>query len=240
MTRVLGRLRSIARIAGPERVDQIDDFMRRRPRRARALIEGDDPLRVSESLAVLMSDLEVEPEDHTRRLIKGMSAFTRAVGSTERERYHAVLGVLCHDIGKLSVPDTILQSPVPLNSAELDAIHMHSSLGYSVLFGLEGMAEAAQLVFHHHEYWDGTGYHRIGGTAIPLLARMFSIVDSYDSILRDDRPYRVGGEHASAVEELVALGGEKYDPDLIVVFAELVSAGWLESAVSEASSPISA
>ena len=220
------RLRKIAAVAGPERVRQIDDVLRRHPLVTRALLEGTSPLRIADALMRVCAAIEMESEQHARRLVEAATLLARACGLVSHDVDDLALGCLVHDVGKLSVPDAILKSPTTLSPTELDWIHMHASLGHAVLFGVPGMEAAAALVLHHHEYWNGSGYVGARGDDIPLAARIFVVVDSYEAMIRDDRVFRDGMPHTMARDEILSLSGVRYDPALVAVFRGIDEPRW--------------
>jgi HD-GYP domain-containing protein (c-di-GMP phosphodiesterase class II) len=109
----------------------------------------------------------------------------------------------------------VLLTARTLTATELDRIHMHSSLGHAVLFGIDGMQRVAEAVLHHHEYKDGSGYHGKRGAEISRLAQIFIAVDAYESMLRTDRLFREGVAHEAAIAELTSLRGARYEADVI-------------------------
>ena len=222
MATIAHRLRCIASIAGPERLLAYDELLRTRPAYTRPLIEGSDPVAIADALVHILADLEVETEAHSWRLAARMRLLGRRMGASEEEVREHALGALVHDVGKISVPDSILHAARILDPRELDLIMMHASLGHAVLFGIAGLRSAASMVLAHHEYWDGTGYpNGLRGESIPLAARMFTIVDSYDAMVRTDREFRVGVSHRAACEEICKLAGKKYDPQIVEVFTQV-------------------
>ncbi|MEW6362577.1 MAG: diguanylate cyclase [Acidobacteriota bacterium] len=128
------------------------------------------------------------------------------------------MGALLHDIGKLAVPDHILNKPGRLTSAEMEKVKIHSSVGASILEKVGFQSPVVPTVKYHHEYWDGSGYPEgLRGSHIPLTARILSIADSYDS-LRGDRPYRSAISREDACGVLRACSGTRFDPRLVDLF----------------------
>lgn len=127
-------------------------------------------------------------------------------------------GALLHDIGKLAVPDHILNKPGNLTSAEMEKTKIHSSVGASILEKVGFPYPVVPTVRHHHEFWDGKGYPEgLKGDNIPLTARILSIADAYDA-LREARPYRPARTKEDAIRHLRSRSGSQYDPVLIDVF----------------------
>jgi putative two-component system response regulator len=168
-----------------------------------------------------------ESADHARRLHRWQDVLGEAAGLGAHDRHVLGLGAWVHDIGKLGVAGDVLADDDALTATELDWIRMHSSLGHAILAGITGLEGARDLVLNHHEYWDGSGYPEgRTGADIPRGARVFAIVDSYEAMIRTDTAYRVPLEHATARDEILALAGVRYDPDLVAVFARLDHGRW--------------
>ncbi len=124
-------------------------------------------------------------------------------------------GFLLHDVGKVAVPDAILHKADDLGAEERELIRRHPVVGYEIVCGVEFLAEAAQIVRHHHERWDGSGYpDRLAGEDIPLAARIFAVVDALDAITTD-RPYRPGAPLARARAEITSMAGTQFDPAVV-------------------------
>jgi HD-GYP domain-containing protein (c-di-GMP phosphodiesterase class II) len=124
-------------------------------------------------------------------------------------------GFLLHDVGKVAVPDAILFKPDRLTVEEFALMARHPVIGAEILHDVGFLGAGLQVVLHHHERWDGTGYpDRLAGTAIPLAARVFAVADTLDA-LTSDRPYRAatGLEEARAV--ITAESGTQFDPAVV-------------------------
>lgn len=137
-----------------------------------------------------------------------------------------------HDYGKIDIPDEILQKPGPLTSEERLVMQRHPALGHDRLIEMgETDPIALELVRHHHEQIDGNGYpDRLKGDEIPMVARLFSVIDSFDA-MTSVRPYRtrIGDEAArAALEELRRHASTRYEPRAVEVFAELFASGELD------------
>jgi response regulator RpfG family c-di-GMP phosphodiesterase len=225
---IVHRLRALASMAGGDRCDALDDELRRHPRLGRHLLEASDPHAVATALLEIVALLGVESRAHSWRLAKRMALLAAHAGVSRHEEEQWVFGAMLHDVGKLAVPAAILDSAVALDPLGLDRVRMHASLGHAAVFGIEGLGGAAELVLAHHEYWDGSGYPQgLAGEGIPLAARAFAVVDSYDAMVRVDRSFRVGVEHRLALDELHELAGHKYDPD-IVTLVDALTPAWLD------------
>ena len=124
-------------------------------------------------------------------------------------------GFLLHDVGKVAVPDGILHKSTKLLGEEQALMRRHVVVGYEIIKRVEFLDDAAQIVRHHHERWDGEGYpDGLAGTEIPLAARIFSVVDALDA-MTTDRPYRPAVPLADARAEIARKAGSQFDPDVV-------------------------
>lgn len=140
---------------------------------------------------------------------------------TELER-----GSLLHDIGKIGVPDRILQKPEPLDDDEWVEMRKHPGLGYEMLSHIDFLKEAAAIVLTHHERWDGRGYPEgLSGDAIPLGARIFSVADTIDAIT-SDRPYRKARSFEVALDIVGSESGSQFDPAVVRAALEIGPSEW--------------
>ena len=136
---------------------------------------------------------------HCERMVLMADVFGKACALTADEHEKLLYSAMLHDIGKIGIPDSILLFNGALDAAQREIMQLHSETGETIvrLMALDDGDEIACHVRHHHEHYDGSGYpDGLCGEAIPLLARMLTILDSYDA-LREARPYR-GGAHARA------------------------------------------
>jgi len=134
-------------------------------------------------------------------------------------------GFLLHDIGKIGVPDSILLKPDRLDPAERGLVQRHVTLGRQILTDIPYLrGRAAEIASAHHERWDGTGYpNQLRGTEIPLAARIFAVVDTFDAIT-NNRPYRPAQSVEHAIAEIRACAGSQFDPEIVDAFVSLLSA----------------
>ena len=130
-------------------------------------------------------------------------------------------GYLLHDIGKVGVPDQVLNKPAPLDDREWDQMRMHTVIGHQLVKDIRFLGDAVHIVRSHHERWDGRGYpDRLAGEDIYLPARIFSVVDTFDAMTQD-RPYRSALPVHAALEEIEAMGGTQFDPELAGEFVRM-------------------
>jgi HD-GYP domain-containing protein (c-di-GMP phosphodiesterase class II) len=127
-------------------------------------------------------------------------------------------GFLLHDIGKLAVPDAVLNKPGKLDEDDWLLMKQHPEQGARILSAIPFLDRALDVVRHHHERWDGTGYPAgLAGEEIPSWARIFTIVDTVDAVT-SDRPYRAGRPLAAAMHELRKAAGTQFDPACVEAF----------------------
>jgi HD-GYP domain-containing protein (c-di-GMP phosphodiesterase class II) len=131
-------------------------------------------------------------------------------------------GALLHDIGKMGIPDAILQKPDMLTEAEWMIMQEHPQLAYQFLSHISYLEPALEIPLCHHEKWDGTGYpQQLKGEEIPLTARIFSVVDVYDA-LTSDRPYREAWSHEDALRYIQEQSGKHFYPEAVRAFLEML------------------
>ena len=164
-----------------------------------------------------------ETEGHTQRVTEMTMKLARAIGCSEDELVHIRRGALLHDMGKMGIPDEILQKPGPLTNDEWTTMRLHPELAYQMLSKIKYLEEAITIPYYHHERWDGSGYpHKLKGENIPLHARLFAVVDVWDA-LSSDRPYRKKMPHNEVVEYLQKEAGRLFDPQMVKIFIPLIS-----------------
>jgi putative nucleotidyltransferase with HDIG domain len=158
-------------------------------------------------------------EGHSRRVTAFSVAIAQAMG-LERQAIRTVArGAYLHDVGKIAVPDSILNKAGPLNEEERTVMKTHCQRGYDILRRITFLEEPAEIVLSHQEYYNGSGYPRgLQGEAIHLGARIFAVADALDAMI-SDRPYRAALPLAHALKEIDDMSGTQFDP--LVVKAAL-------------------
>jgi diguanylate cyclase (GGDEF)-like protein len=152
-------------------------------------------------------------------------ALARAIDLPEGELERIRTASLLHDLGKLAIPEEILAKPGDLAASEWRVVTEHPKIGQVVLEQAGALRDAATIVLHHHEWYDGRGYpHGLAGGEIPIGARIVSIVDAYEAMVAG-RPYRGAISHEEAIAELRRQAGIQFDPELVEVFAEVFARG---------------
>lgn len=148
-----------------------------------------------------------------------MAAFlAREMKLSEHDVLEVEYAAALHDIGKIGVADEILRKAEPLNNEEWREMRKHSELGYQILNGIDFLKDAAEIVYSHHEWFDGTGYPRgLAGDEIPLGARIFAVVDAFDA-MTSRRPYRDAMPREAALMEIARSAGAQFDPTVVEAF----------------------
>ncbi|WP_155983234.1 HD-GYP domain-containing protein [Thermus sp. CCB_US3_UF1] len=174
-----------------------------------------------EAIAAILERLDYETEGHMRRVSELAVLLGERAGVKDLEGLR--MGAYLHDLGKLFIPREILEKDAPLVTQEWRVVKTHPEAGHEVLSRIPFLPQTAlEVVLHHHEHWDGTGYPLgLKGEAIPLAARVFAVVDVWDA-LRSARPYKPAYPEEEAMAELLAMAGRKLDPRLVELFLLLV------------------
>ncbi len=175
-----------------------------------------------EAWAKVMEYRDRETEGHSRRLVELSTRLARSLGIGEEQILQLRRGALMHDIGKLAVPDEILLKPEALTEAERKIIQKHPIYAREMLAGIPFLQPSVEVAYSHHEQWDGKGYPEgLIGEQIPLLARVFAVVDSWDA-LRSDRVYRKAWSVEEVITYLKQNAGTKYDPHIVEIFLGMI------------------
>jgi HD-GYP domain-containing protein (c-di-GMP phosphodiesterase class II) len=159
---------------------------------------------------------------HSERTARLAQRLAEAAGLSPKDLETARLAGLLHDVGKLGVPESVIRKPGALTAEERSVVNLHPELGHRMLQGVRGLEHALPGVLWHHERWDGAGYpHRLSGEAIPRVARILSIADSFDA-MRSERPYRRALTNQQAMQEIQEGAGRQFDPRLARTFLQLI------------------
>ena len=186
-----------------------------------------------EALATAIDAKDQTTHFHVRRVQLYCRRMGELMGLAPKEIEALRAGALLHDIGKLAVPDHILNKPGKLTEAEFERMKVHTTVGAQILERVNFPYPVVPIVLYHHEQWDGRGYPEgLKGEDIPLTARILSVVDCFDSA-REDRPYRRGMTPDEACAMLRRGAGGHFDPRVVEVFMrhlprfeeEIVAAG---------------
>jgi putative nucleotidyltransferase with HDIG domain len=197
-------------------------------RQAREIKAAYDMLEATydQTLAALMSALDArdrETEGHSLRVSLLTAKLGKILNFSHEQLKVLERGSLLHDIGKIGISDTILHKPGPLSAEEWAVMRRHPDIGAKIVEGIPFLQDTIPLIRHHQERWNGTGYPAgLREEEIPILARMFSIVDAFDA-LTSNRPYRQKISTQEAVEYLHTEAGILFDPHMVELFEKLVA-----------------
>ena len=177
-----------------------------------------------ETLAMAVDAKDQITHGHIRRVQVYATELAKRLGVTDERQLKAIeAAALLHDMGKLAIPEHILNKPGKLSAGEFETMKRHSDIGADLLSSIPFPYPVVPIVRHHHENWDGTGYpNRIAGTDIPLGARILSVVDCFDA-LTSDRPYRPRLSSDAAFGILQERRGTMYDPLIVDTFMSAYS-----------------
>ena len=172
----------------------------------------------------LVSAIDAKDEytrHHSTRVTEFTLKIARTMDFSEKELGDLELAALLHDVGKIAVPESILNKPGRLTDDEFALIKEHPARGESILQPVVELKEIARIVRAHHEHYDGSGYpDALKGREIPLGARIMAVADAYDSIT-SERPYRKASSHRYAVKEIIRCSGVQFDPEVVEHFLEI-------------------
>jgi response regulator RpfG family c-di-GMP phosphodiesterase len=187
----------------------------------RALLQ-ESYLETVTALASALESKDTGTRAHSTRVQRYAAELLGAIDANRMDDEPAIgYGFLLHDVGKIGIPDGILQKPGPLTRAERRRMQTHTVLGEQMLGGVKFLeGEGLKIVRSHHERWDGRGYpDGLDGRDIPLGARVFAVADALDA-MTSDRPYRRALRWKAARDEILAQSGKQFDPDVVDAFRE--------------------
>lgn len=180
--------------------------------------------RLTHAIGVALGHRDVDTRQHSDRVSELASALGRRCGLSGYELGILRLAAAYHDVGKIGIPDAVLCKPGRLDAEERALMREHPGIGEDIIraTGATGAEQAAQIIRHHHEDWNGSGYpDGLRGSDIPLASRIIGICDCYDA-LATQRPYRVAFRHQTVLAIMEAEAGRKFDPGLLDAFFGLV------------------
>jgi diguanylate cyclase (GGDEF)-like protein/putative nucleotidyltransferase with HDIG domain len=202
---------------------RLEDVKRAEAERRRHIEEmANIHMNTIESLAIAIDAKDQTTHGHVRRTQIYATQMGQLLGVSESELQALVAGALLHDIGKLAVPEYILNKPGKLTEAEFAKMKIHPTVGGDILRRVNFPYPVEDIVRYHHEKWDGSGYPKgLKAEGIPLIARIISVVDFYDAT-RCDRPYRKGMKRVDSLALLRNMMGSAFDPRVVEKFIEHV------------------
>ena len=188
-----------------------------------------------EALGNALDLKDKETEGHSKRVTAFTIAIARKMGLPQEQINVIARGAFLHDIGKMAIPDNILNKPSKLSPEETEIMKEHPYSGYKIVSKIPFLADAAEIVYSHQEWYDGTGYpRRLKGDEIPLGARIFLIADTLDA-MTSVRPYRPAQSFEAARKEIEKYSGRQFDPQIVRVFLKMPVNIWedLRRAIAE-------
>jgi diguanylate cyclase (GGDEF)-like protein len=166
------------------------------------------------ALAVALLERDRYTGEHSESLVEMAAAVASGLGLNADEVDRVRAAALLHDVGKVGIPDEVLQKTGPLDENQWAMMREHPLIGERILRVIPGMGGVARIVRHEHERWDGAGYpDKLAGEEIPIGSRIILACDAYHA-MTTDRPYRKAMTHAQAVDELLDGAGAQFDPDV--------------------------
>ena len=186
-----------------------------------------------EAIRALTSAIEARDKctrGHTDRVLILARELAIELGWTGQALEDLTMGCTLHDIGKIAIPDAILNKEGSLTAEERERMFRHPLEGLKIIANIDRLKPSIPYILAHHEKWDGTGYPRgLRGEEIPIEGRLLAVADTFDAIL-SDRPYRQGGSVAHAVRELRRCRGTQFDPEIVDAFLSILGRGKLNLA----------
>ncbi len=183
------------------------------------------------TLSALITALDFRDNEtlgHSRRVVEYAVVVAQSMHVTEPELSWIRRGAILHDVGKIGVPDSILKKPGKLDAAEWEEMKKHPEMGFRMLEHIRFLKPALDIVHCHQERWDGSGYPRgLKGDEIPLGARIFAAVDTFDA-MTSDRPYRAALSIHEAREEIRRFSGIQFDPRVADAFLSIEEGVWTD------------
>lgn len=202
--------------------DELQDFARTFNTMTATIKEGYTG--AIKALIAAMDARDAYTRGHTGRVATYSMAIARAMGLSEGMIAEVEIGAILHDVGKIGISDAILRKPTPLNPEEAATMEAHVQAGAMIVKDADFLLCALPAILHHHERLDGQGYpHGLQGDALPLIARIISVADTFDA-MTSDRPYRKGLSPQAAMAEIERHSGTQFDPWVVAAFKEV----WLE------------
>jgi len=157
-------------------------------------------------------------QGHSQNVARFCTMVARHLNLSEKEVEEVRLAAVLHDVGKIGIPERILNKPAGLDPDEFEIMKEHAMLGAKILEPLRSIQHIQRIVRHHHERWDGSGYpDRLAGEEIPLASRLISISDAFDTMVTE-RTYKRSRSRVEAMEELRRCAGTQFDPRLVEAF----------------------
>jgi hypothetical protein len=173
---------------------------------------------IVKSLVKAIEGKDKYTKGHSDRVSAYSTLVAEEIDFSHEEIKKIQMAAVLHDVGKIAVPEKILNKEGKITEEEFNEIKKHPSNGYSIVSQIKNMKEIAVIIKYHHERWDGKGYpDGILKKEIPIESRIISVADAYDA-MTSDRPYRKGMSHEKAIYELKSNSGKQFDPEIVEIF----------------------
>lgn len=199
-----------------------------------AKLQGEREGMLLSAIESLVTALEAKDEytyGHSAQVSSISVAIGREMGLIQDDLFSLRIAALLHDIGKIGIPDQVLNKRGSLTEEEWELIKKHPGIGAKIIAGIPKLQQVGNLVLHHHARWDGRGYPEIiSGSNIPIGSRIIAVADTYQAII-SDRPYRKGLAAAVALSEIQACSGSQFDPAVADAFCRLFTHNSIEGVV---------
>jgi len=159
---------------------------------------------------------------HSSRVSRYALSIAEKLAFDSKQKHELYLAAMLHDIGKIGIPDELLNCKEKLSEDQMRRIRTHVRLGASMLESIGGMSRIVPVILHHHEAWNGSGYpDRLAGEKIPLMSRILAVADAYDA-MTSDRPYRRALSVAETIEEIKRYSGITFDARVVDAFLDVL------------------
>lgn len=184
------------------------------------------------ALVTALDTRDEETQGHSLRVVKYTLKLAELMNWGDKEKLKNLeYGALLHDIGKIGIPDAILKKPGKLTKEEWDVMKTHPEVGYKILHKIEFLEDPSQIVLHHHERFDGSGYPAgLKDADIPVGSRIFAVADTVDA-MTSERPYRAALSFEDASNELTKYSGIQFDPQVVEAFHSVPLDFWKQKRI---------
>lgn len=182
-----------------------------------------------DALIAAASQRDKTAEGHSQRVTRYSLAIGKEIGLSYDDLANLKYAAGLHDIGKIAISRKIINKFGKLTEAEFSIMKQHSTIAIRILERVDGLRDAAPIIKHHHERFDGKGYpDGLSGQQIPLGSRIIAVAEAFD-ILTSDVPWRDAGDQESALREIDACAGTQFDPSVVSAFRNALTTGRVES-----------
>ena len=170
---------------------------------------------------------------HSERVVIYAKKFATYLQLKEKDKKDLLLGAYLHDIGKLEISKELLTKRDKLSDSEFNILRQHPTLGVDLVSDIKEFGDVIPIIKHHHEKFDGTGYpFKLKGDEIPYLARVLTIIDSFDA-MTSKRPYNSSKSYSEAIEEIERCSGSHFDKDLAYKFIDMLQNDMLRKNINK-------